>query len=418
MQELQVYSVGNSLVRGITLPQLDSLVETRDSNLIYGSHLTGGQTLEGHLERNAQTINHFESDDFGDFDNALTEYEWDGVVLLPFRQNLNDSDSGTGTISDVQEFVDLTLTNPDAQDTNFYIYSYWITREEDPNNPGEFLPLDYTGLWDRSSEGGEVWENRDYYEQLVEAVNDNNPDLTNPVNLIPVGDVFYELDNRIRAGLIPQLDSTQGVEQFYADGIHLNESPFTEDPTIGTYVVALTFYATLYQEDPRGLTGSVYGFDDVADAPLIAAVQDAVWDVVSAHPFAGLSPEEPDDDAMPATPSPAGDVLFRVNAGGPTIAANDGGPDWSRDNLTNSSIYLVDPGSNNSARFDAVEPGPTVDSSVPGAIFDSERWDGVGDSAIEYAFDVPAAADYEVRLYFGNGDSVSSTPGQRLFSVA
>ena len=407
MQELQVYHVGNSLVRGITLPQLDALVESRDSNYVYGSHLTGGQTLEGHLARNAQTINHFESDNFGDFDSALVEHEWDGVVLLPFRQDLNDSSSGTGTITNVQDFIDLTLTNPDAQGTNFYIYSYWIARPEDSSSPGEFQSIDYTSLWDRSSEGGEVWENRDYYEQLVEAVNDNNPDLVNPVNLIPVGDVFYELDNRIKAGLIPQLDPSQGVNQFYSDGIHLNEFPFTDDPTIGTYIVALTFYATLFQDDPRGLTGSVYGFDDIADAPLLAAVQDAVWDVVSTHPFSGLSQEEAESN-----------VLYRVNAGGPTIAATDGGPDWLADTADNNSAFLFDPGSNNTFSFPAVEPGPSVPSSVPGTIFDTERFDQVGGSNLQYAFDVPATGDYEVRLYLANGFLGTSAPGQRVFDVA
>ncbi|MEO0947163.1 MAG: malectin domain-containing carbohydrate-binding protein, partial [Cyanobacteria bacterium J06641_5] len=218
------------------------------------------------------------------------------------------------------------------------------------------------------------------------------------------------LDNRIKAGLIPQLDPSQGVEQFYSDGIHLNESPFTEDPTIGTYVVALTHYATLYQEDPRGLTGSVYGFDDVADAPLLAAVQDAVWDVVSTHHYTGLLPAEPVDD-----------VLYRVNAGGPLVVAIDDGPDWLADTRTDNSDFLLDPGSNRTTTYQpgTIAPGATIaPSSVPSSIFDSQRFDAIGGTNQQYAFDVPEAGDYEVRLYLSNGFTNASEPGQRVFDVA
>ena len=113
-----------------------------------------------------------------------------------------------------------------------------------------------------------------------------------------------------------------------------------------------------------------------------------------------------------------GTVLFRVNAGGPLIAATDSGPDWLADTNTNNSAFLLDPGSNSTFSFPAVEPGPSVASSVPGAIFDTERFDRAGGSNLQYAFDVPATGDYEVRLYLANGFLGTSAPGQRVFDVA
>lgn len=131
------------------------------------------------------------------------------------------------------------------------------------------------------------------------------------------------------------------------------------------------------------------------------------------------TPTEPTPtEPTPTEPAPPDPVLYRVNAGGPTIVANDGGPDWLRDNANNNSPYLLNPGSNDTTGFPAVEPGSTVDASVPSAIFNSERWDRSGGSSIQYAFAVPESGDYEVRLYFGNGFAGTSAPDQRQFAVA
>ncbi|MEO0984976.1 MAG: malectin domain-containing carbohydrate-binding protein [Cyanobacteria bacterium J06639_14] len=111
-------------------------------------------------------------------------------------------------------------------------------------------------------------------------------------------------------------------------------------------------------------------------------------------------------------------VLYRVNAGGPTIAALDSGPNWSADTVASNSSFLVDPGSNQTAKFPAVEPDPTVPSSTPGVIFDTERWDQVGGSEMQWAFDVPAVGLYEVRLYVGNGFNGTNSPGERIYDVA
>lgn len=111
-------------------------------------------------------------------------------------------------------------------------------------------------------------------------------------------------------------------------------------------------------------------------------------------------------------------VLYRVNAGGSQVAATDGGMAWSADTILANSSFLSDSGSNNTASFSAVEPGATIAASVPGAIFNTERWDRPNDSSMQWAFDVPQDGLYEVRLYTGNGYSGASDPGERVFDVA
>ncbi|MEM6487072.1 MAG: tandem-95 repeat protein [Pseudomonadota bacterium] len=111
-------------------------------------------------------------------------------------------------------------------------------------------------------------------------------------------------------------------------------------------------------------------------------------------------------------------VLYRVNAGGGEIAAQDDGPDWSADIATNNSPFLSNPGSNSTAGFAAVDPGPTVPASVPGAIFDTERWDQPSAPEMAWEFPVAGAGLYEINLYLGNGFGDTSTPGTRVFDVS
>ncbi|UMA66195.1 Ig-like domain-containing protein [Roseivivax marinus] len=111
-------------------------------------------------------------------------------------------------------------------------------------------------------------------------------------------------------------------------------------------------------------------------------------------------------------------VLYRVNAGGAELAATDGGPAWSADTAATNSPYLAVPGSNNVSSFVAVDPGATVPGSVPGAIFDTERWDAATDPEMAWAFDVGSPGTYGVRLFMGNGFTGTSDVGARVFDVA
>jgi Malectin domain len=121
--------------------------------------------------------------------------------------------------------------------------------------------------------------------------------------------------------------------------------------------------------------------------------------------------------SLPKTP--ATNVLYRVNAGGPTLQSIDAGPDWAGDQVDPS------PYRNSGSNFDTSSPVPAVDSTVPTStprgIFDSERWDpgAPGDGGeMHWQFTVPAGVPIEVRLYFANRYSGTSQPGQRVFDVA
>jgi len=128
-------------------------------------------------------------------------------------------------------------------------------------------------------------ETRDYFEQLTHALRKACPDLKQPVRIVPVGDVLLELDRRMKAGQVPGF---KGVDELYYDGIH-----FTN---VGAFVVGTTFLATLYQQDPTGSDPAAYavkkeGYDRDIPAELAKAIQATVWEVVKAHPLAGVAKE-------------------------------------------------------------------------------------------------------------------------------
>ena len=138
--------------------------------------------------------------------------------------------------------------------------------------------------------------------------------------------------------------------------------------------------------------------------------------ITSVSPNATLGPNSlatvtiADDDFAPGT------VLFRVNAGGPEIAAADGGPAWAADTAAANNPNLVSAGSNDTNGF-AVVPGAGVPATVPAALFLTERWDQPTDPSMQWAFAV-ADGSYIVNLFMGNGFAGTSASGQRVFDVA
>lgn len=111
----------------------------------------------------------------------------------------------------------------------------------------------------------------------------------------------------------------------------------------------------------------------------------------------------------------AGDILFRINTGGPLVAAVDSGPNWAADTPATPSAYLV-AGGDNASGF-AVVPGGSVPPTTPAGVFTTERWDPGAVPEMQWEFPVGADAMVEVRLYLGNGYGGTSAPGGRVFGV-
>lgn len=112
-------------------------------------------------------------------------------------------------------------------------------------------------------------------------------------------------------------------------------------------------------------------------------------------------------------------VLYRVNAGGSSVAAIDDGPDWMGDeNDAAAGAAYRNTGSNAAGWGSGVTRDATIPDSTPSVIFDSERWDPSGGDEMHWQFPVPSGTDVKLRLYLANRCGCTSQAGQRSFNVA
>lgn len=145
----------------------------------------------------------------------------------------------------------------------------------------------------------------------------------------------------------------------------------------------------------------------------------AVRGKIAFFPLAGGTPRV----AQPAATLPTrvvqaagpvrGNVLYRLNAGGPTVAAVDGGPAW----LGDSAIDAYRSSGSNTASWSPLPNRGTIPASTPSAIFDSERWDPPGGDELTYALPVPTTVPITLRLFFANRCSCTSAVGARTMDV-
>jgi len=108
-------------------------------------------------------------------------------------------------------------------------------------------------------------------------------------------------------------------------------------------------------------------------------------------------------------------VIYRVNAGGPAVAATDGGPGWTADSTTNNP--LRNSGSSKSANTTVTTVDSTVPASTPQGVFADLRYDPTGDPEMQWNFTAPAGVQLDVRLYFADPCVCTNLPGERVFDV-
>jgi Malectin domain len=112
-----------------------------------------------------------------------------------------------------------------------------------------------------------------------------------------------------------------------------------------------------------------------------------------------------------------GNVLYRVNTGGPSLLATDGGPDWAADTGADPSPFR-NAGSNEAGWSQVPSVDGTVPPSTPVDVFSSERWDPGDAPEMAWQFPVTAGTQVQVRLYLASRCGCTSTVGSRVFDVA
>lgn len=118
-------------------------------------------------------------------------------------------------------------------------------------------------------------------------------------------------------------------------------------------------------------------------------------------------------------------VLYRLNVGGPQVAAIDApAMAWAADTVATPSGFRVEGGAE---QFDDAQGGayggaidltdPSLPTNVPPSVFRSERWDPMPAPEMRWAFPVPAGSVVEVRLFFAELYAGTDNLGERVFDV-
>lgn len=252
---LRFYLIGNSVTDTIRYDGFAELAAAGKHPVVYARQMIPGAPLEWLW---THPNDGFSVAKFGYPTKAFKEFEWDAVSLQPFDRGL---ESDLTMISNY-----LGLLKDKSPQVRVYLYGRWPRKDR-----GE-----YDAYWKGATDfKGYGYEERElFFDRLLLEARKQHPDFK-PFLLVPVGHVMYELNQKMKRGEVPGYTN---IFDLYADGIHLKGE--------GAYLVACTFYATVFRADPSGLpVPKQYG---EVDAKLAALIQKTVWEVVSTHPLAGV----------------------------------------------------------------------------------------------------------------------------------
>lgn len=255
----RIYWIGNSVTDALQYGDWVKSAESAGEQIEWGRHMIPGAPI-GWIWEHPDGI--CESP-YGCYPNALNNYTWDVVSLQPYDWGL-DSDIDYGG-----RFIELTLKK--SPQCMFVIFGHYPRQSNIDKHGG------YQQAWVQPHTGGYDGSNefREFYEKLADALNQNHNTAT-PVVVVPVGEVYFELDKKMRAGEFP--GKSDIVSAAYKDGIHQNE--------FGNYIVGCSYFATIFRKAPTNFTEANY---EGVSSEQAAIIKQTVWDVVSTYEHAGVA---------------------------------------------------------------------------------------------------------------------------------
>ena len=267
---LSVYHVGNSLTfQNQQRDHFRDAAEALIGSHTMGSHIDEGQNLT--LIRSRPDGYEHLGDVGGPWNEALRDHQWDVVVLQPHTGGMRSEGVAARFL-----FIE-ALDHSEA--TRCYIYETWPYLSEDTT---------IEDWWDLRGKNQDTILSKPFFDgtrREAEGLLNGRA----KVNMIPVGSVLEELQRRIEDDEDYPWDS---VLDFYTDHIHFNQA--------GSYIVVSTWLATIFQRPSAD-----FNLSDTFPAlskSVAAQIDELVWDVVKAHPAAGVRPRSPFLDEIPGLP--------------------------------------------------------------------------------------------------------------------
>ncbi len=261
-----VFHLGHSLV-GPDMPVM--LQQLAGEEHDYSSQLGWGTPLKSHWEPD-EPINGFElrnmPSEFKDAKEAISSGEYNTLILTEMVE-IQAAIKYFDSAKYLHEWVQLgRQSNPDIR---VYFYETWHPLD-DEEGWLERLDKDLERYWEKG-----ILRSALAYEDQPE-----------PVYIIPAGQVMAQFVREVeRLGGVGPINDRSDL---FSDEIHLTD--------YGTYLVALTHYAVLYQTSPVGLpyelTKTDGTFFDNPSPEAAELMQETVWDVVTKYRPTGIRSQQ------------------------------------------------------------------------------------------------------------------------------
>ncbi|PXA03669.1 hypothetical protein DDZ13_10260 [Coraliomargarita sinensis] len=237
VQAVSVYSIGNSHTGDSAILKkqgIYQLAQAMGKPFTHGWHIRCSRGLD-YMWNNPNDVC-VEPNAYGLFTDALTNYQWDVLMLQPFDVYTSDAiPENERELQAAIHFEEICADPPGR----LFLYTTWASSgalDDDVYVPDEFTDL-WTEPYAVSSEevlrrqGFMNW----YYAELKRYCDANEISLT----VIPGGELIMELEQRIMKGLIPGMDA---IDDVFRDYIHMDLA--------GRYLMAVAICSELYGVAP------------------------------------------------------------------------------------------------------------------------------------------------------------------------
>lgn len=250
-----LYMIGNSLTWDSRPEKTAATANFSGFPMDVGYHIRCASTLSSIVDDpNTVCIDPTET---GRFPTALPTFAWDSVSL---QHHAREGATLNTDSSAIRTLVELAQTNASNADTTFFIYQPWPKSTQ------------WNSWLDSVSQDPDTraLPRREYSYLLFQTVQEQIP--TANFAILPVGDVMFQLDQEMAAGMIPGYSSIQEV---YRNSVHLNG--------VGRFVASMTVLAMHARADPTGpIPPNTYS-GTLDNEALRTALQTTVWRVVRTH---------------------------------------------------------------------------------------------------------------------------------------
>lgn len=220
------YVIGNSFtddMRTVYEPLASARTASREGTYTPGRHVQYSTALT-YIYDHPDAAN---SASPSAWDTALHQERWDVVTLQPYPGGAHgDTSTLASDTASINGMISAARENPANAGARFFVYQAWPAKSA--NYDAAYLA--YTG----NTPNQPSVLTRDYFTCLAASVAQTNPD----VGLIPVGEVLYAINQKIKAGQVPGIDS---IDDLYRDNYHLN--------SIGRNVAGDTAYAVIQKNE-------------------------------------------------------------------------------------------------------------------------------------------------------------------------